>query len=183
MNSPGIHCGRDRFQALRVARPAWLRVADCHSICIACLLNIRSHATEFANHKGDEQSVQLHQVAQHADDLDRAVAFYSDVLGCEFITKINPPGLAFLRLGTVRLLLDKAAPSALIYLRVDDVRATAETLRAAGVPIDTEPHLINTDTDGIFGEAGWEEWMTFVRDSEGNLVGLASRHAPPEPPR
>ena len=133
--------------------------------------------------RGTGKSVELHQVAQHADDLDRAVAFYSDVLGCEFITKINPPGLAFLRLGSVRLLLDKAAPSALIYLRVDDVRATAETLRAAGVPIESEPHVINTDTDGIFGEAGFQEWMTFVRDSEGNLVGLASQHAPAESPR
>ena len=122
--------------------------------------------------------MELHQVAQHADDLDRAAAFYSDVLGCEFITKINPPGLAFLRLGSVRLLLDKAAPSALIYLRVDDVRATAEKLRAAGVQIDNEPHVIHTDTDGIFGEAGFQEWMAFVRDSEGNLVGLASCHSP-----
>jgi methylmalonyl-CoA/ethylmalonyl-CoA epimerase len=127
--------------------------------------------------------VELHQVAQHAHDLDRAVAFYSDVLGCEFITKINPPGLAFLRLGSVRLLLDNAAPSALIYLRVDDVRRTAEKLRAAGVPIESEPHVINTDTDGTFGEAGFQEWMAFVRDSEGNLVGLASTHAPAEAPR
>ena len=127
--------------------------------------------------------MELHQVAQHADDLDRAVAFYSDVLGCEFITKIDPPGLAFLRLGSVRLLLDKAAPSALIYLRVDDVRTTAENLRAAGVPVDTGPHLINTDADGIFGEAGFEEWMAFVRDTEGNLVGLASRHAPADATR
>jgi methylmalonyl-CoA/ethylmalonyl-CoA epimerase len=127
--------------------------------------------------------VELHQVAQHAHDLDRAVAFYSDVLGCEFITKIDPPGLAFLRLGSVRLLLDKAAPSALIYLHVDDVRTTAENLRAAGVPIETEPHLIYTDTDGIFGEAGFDEWMAFVRDTEGNLVGLASRHALAEPTR
>jgi len=133
--------------------------------------------------RGTGKFVELHQIAQHADDLDRAVAFYSDVLGCEVITRIDPPGLAFLRLGSVRLLLDKAAPSALIYLRVDDVRATAEHLRAAGLPMHTEPHLINTDTDGIFGEAGFEEWMAFVRDSEGNLVGLASRHAPADPSR
>jgi len=49
------------------------------------------------------------------------------------------------------------------------------------VPIDTEPHLIHTDSDGIFGDAGWDERMAFVRDSEGNLVGLASRHAQPTP--
>jgi methylmalonyl-CoA/ethylmalonyl-CoA epimerase len=132
---------------------------------------------------GTGRSMELHQVAQHADDLDRAIAFYSDVLGCEFVTKIDPPGLAFLRLGSVRLLLDKGAPSALFYLRVDDVRTTTENLRAAGVPVESEPHVINTDTDGIFGAAGFQEWMAFVRDSEGNLVGLASRHAPAEVPR
>jgi methylmalonyl-CoA/ethylmalonyl-CoA epimerase len=56
-------------------------------------------------------------------------------------------------------------------------RGMTEKLRAGGVAIDTEPHLIHTDADGLFGEPGWEEWMAFLRDSEGNLVGLASRHA------
>ncbi|HEY2505057.1 MAG TPA: VOC family protein [Streptosporangiaceae bacterium] len=119
----------------------------------------------------------LHQVAQHADDLDRAVAFYSDVLGFELISRFDPPGLAFFRLGDTRLLLDKAAPSALIYLRVEDVRAEADRLSARGVTIDSEPHVIFTDTDGVFGAAGTEEWMAFFRDSEGNLIGLASTHA------
>jgi catechol 2,3-dioxygenase-like lactoylglutathione lyase family enzyme len=116
--------------------------------------------------------------AQHADDLDRAVGFYAGVLGCEVIGRFDPPGLAFLRLGQVRLLLDGNAPSALIYLRVDDVRATAQELRAAGVAVESGPHLIHTDADGLFGPAGWQEWMAFIRDTEGNLIGLASRHAP-----
>jgi methylmalonyl-CoA/ethylmalonyl-CoA epimerase len=122
--------------------------------------------------------MELHQVAQHADDLDRAVAFYAGVLGCEVIGRFDPPGLAFLRLGPVRLLLEGNAPSALIYLRVDDVRVTAAELGAAGVVIESGPHLIHTDADGAFGPAGWQEWMAFIRDTEGNLVGLASRHAP-----
>jgi methylmalonyl-CoA/ethylmalonyl-CoA epimerase len=122
--------------------------------------------------------VELHQVAQHADDLDRAVAFYTGVLGCEVIGRFDPPGLAFLRLGPVRLLLEGNAPSALIYLRVDDVRATVDELGAAGVVIESGPHLIHTDADGAFGPAGWQEWMAFIRDTEGNLVGLASRPAP-----
>ncbi len=121
--------------------------------------------------------MELLQVAQHADDLARATAFYSDVLGCEVIASFDPPGLVFFRLGDTRLLLDKAAPSALIYLRVDDVRASTEKLRAQGVTIDTEPHLIFTDAEGAFGPPGWEEWMAFIKDSEGNLVGLASRNA------
>lgn len=122
--------------------------------------------------------MELHQVAQHADDLDRAVAFYTDKLGCELISRYDPPGLAFLRLGGTRLLLDKNVPSALLYFRVDDVRATVDKLKAAGVTIDTEPHVIHRDDEGAFGPPGWEERMAFFRDSEGNLVGLASRHPP-----
>ena len=122
--------------------------------------------------------MELHQVAQHADDLERAVGFYTSVLGCEVIARFDPPGLAFLRLGGTRLLLDGAVPSALIYLRVDNARAVTDKLRASGVVIETEPHLIHTDTDGLFGPPGWQEWMAFIRDTEGNLVGLASRHAP-----
>ena len=80
--------------------------------------------------------------------------------------------------GQARLLLDRAAPSALIYLRVEDARESARHLRGKGVQIETDPHRIHVDDQGVFGEPGWEEWMTFIRDSEGNLVGLASRHAP-----
>ena len=116
-------------------------------------------------------------MAQRAKDLDRAVAFYQDVLGGDLITRFDPPGLAFFGLGDIRLLLDAAAPSALLYLRVDDVKAEVERLRAAGVEVDTEPHQIFVDEDGIFGEVGVAEWMAFIRDSEGNLVGLASRQA------
>ncbi len=128
--------------------------------------------------RGAWLTVELHQVAQHADDLDRAVAFYATVLGCQVIDRFDPPGLVFLRLGQVRLLLDASAPSALIYLRVDDVRTAVEEMGAAGVAIESGPHLIHTDADGAFGPAGWQEWMAFIRDTEGNLIGLASRHAP-----
>jgi methylmalonyl-CoA/ethylmalonyl-CoA epimerase len=121
---------------------------------------------------------QLLQVAQHAENLDRAADFYTTVLGGTLIAKFEPAGLAFVDLNGVRLLLEKAAPSAMIYLGVPDVRETVNILRADGVIIHTEPHRIHVDTDGAFGEPGWEEWMAFIRDSEGNLVGLASRHAP-----
>jgi len=122
--------------------------------------------------------IELHQVAQRAKDLDRAVEFYTTVLGGELIARFEPPGLAFIRLGSARLLLEQSAPSALIYLRVPDVRESVSQLREDGVNIDTMPHLVYVDTDGSFGEKGVEEWMAFIRDSEDNLVGLASRHAP-----
>lgn len=122
--------------------------------------------------------IELHQVAQRAKDLDRAAEFYTGVLGGELIARFEPPGLVFVRLGSVRLLLEQAAPSALIYLRVPDVRESISRLRDASVTVDTEPHLVYADTDGVFGEKGWQEWMAFIRDSEDNLIGLASRHAP-----
>jgi methylmalonyl-CoA/ethylmalonyl-CoA epimerase len=122
--------------------------------------------------------LELHQVAQRVEDLDRAVEFYTKVLGGELMARFEPPGLAFVRMGDVRLLLEKAAPAALIYLRVGDVRDTTEELRRAGITIDTEPRRIHVDDDGLFGAPGEEEWMAFFKDSEGNLVGLASRHAP-----
>jgi methylmalonyl-CoA/ethylmalonyl-CoA epimerase len=81
-------------------------------------------------------------------------------------------------LGDTRLLLDAGAPSALIYLRVDSVREKTEELRAAGVEISTEPHVIFRHEDDTLGAAGTEEWMAFFTDSEGNTVGIASQELP-----
>src|SRR5829696_10316455 len=104
-----------------------------------------------------EDAVQLLQVAQHAEDLDRAAAFYTDVLGAAPVARFDPPGLLFFDLDGVRLLLDRAAPPALLYLRVDDVRAYLDSLRGSGVAVESEAHLIHTDTDGAFGETRTEE--------------------------
>ena len=120
----------------------------------------------------------LHQVAQRVDDLERAVAFYTRLIGEPPIATFDPPGLAFFRLGDTRLLLERGAPSALIYLRVDDVRDTIVRLRADGVIIANEPHVIFSDSEGVFGPVGADEWMAFITDSEGNLVGLASQNSP-----
>lgn len=118
----------------------------------------------------------LVQVAQHADDLERASAFYQLLLGERPTAQFDPPGLVFFRLGASRLLLDRAAPTALLYLRVDDVRTRIEELRADGVVVQTEPHMIFRHDDDTLGPAGHEEWQAFVRDSEDNMVGLISLH-------
>ncbi len=120
--------------------------------------------------------MELVQVAQHADDLERAARFYTRLVGEAPVATFDPPGLVFFRLGAQRLLLDRAAPSALLYLSVADVRATVETLRAEGVVIDTEPHSIFRHQDDSLGPNGHDEWQAFIRDSENNLVGLVSHH-------
>lgn len=118
----------------------------------------------------------LRQVAQHVEDLDRATSFYRDVLGLRLIARLDPPGLAFFDLGRTRLLLEAGAPPAILYLAVSDVADATDQLRARGVAIVSEPHVIHVDDEGQFGPAGEAEEMAFFHDSEGNLVGLAGRH-------
>jgi len=115
------------------------------------------------------------QIAQHADDLDRAADFYEQLLGQPPAARYDPPGLLFFTLGDSRLLLEVGAPSATIYLEVDDVRSSIETLRGRGVTIEAEPHVIFQHTDDTLGPVGTDEWMGFIRDSEGNMVGLVSQ--------
>jgi methylmalonyl-CoA/ethylmalonyl-CoA epimerase len=120
----------------------------------------------------------LVQVAQHAEDLDRASAFYERLLDAPPLARFEPPGLVFFDLGEgTRLLLDRGAPSALLYLGVTDVRQRVEQLRAEGVVVEADAHVVFTHEDATLGPAGTDEWMAFVRDSEGNLVGLVS-HLP-----
>jgi methylmalonyl-CoA/ethylmalonyl-CoA epimerase len=120
----------------------------------------------------------LLQVAQHADDLDRAAAFYTELTGVSPAARFDPPGLLFFTFGKMRVLFDRVAPSALLYFQVPDVRTAVEDLRAQGVEIDTEPHIIFHHENDTLGPAGKDEWMAFIRDPEGNLVGLVSRNPP-----
>ena len=117
--------------------------------------------------------MQLVQIAQHADDLPRAADFYRLLTETEPTGMFDPPGLLFFNLGGVRLLLDRGAPSSLIYLRVDNVHEAIE--RLDGVEVVAPPHVIFTHDDaGTLGPAGHEEWHAFIRDSEGNTVGLVA---------
>jgi methylmalonyl-CoA/ethylmalonyl-CoA epimerase len=122
--------------------------------------------------------MRLVQIAQHADDLDRATQFYTTLLGSEPSGRFDPPGLVFFDLDGVRLLLERGAASALLYIAVPDVREAVVELRARGVAIETEPHIIFSHADASLGPAGTDEWMAFIRDSEANLVGLISQLLP-----
>ena len=116
---------------------------------------------------------QIGQIAVHADDLDRAVAFYRDTLGMRLLFQA-PPGLAFFDCGGIRLMLDAVKEkdtderiSSMIYYKVADINATCETLVSRGVTFVSKPHLIAKLPDH-------DLWMGFFRDSENNLVGLMS---------
>ena len=111
------------------------------------------------------------QISIRVHDVERAVAFYRDALGLEFLFDAGP--LAFLMCGDVRLMLTKPErdefdhPSSTLYFRVDDIDAAREELVGRGVPFDDEPHLIAKMPDH-------ELWMTFFRDPDRNLHGLMS---------
>lgn len=106
------------------------------------------------------------QIMIPTHDLDRAVAFYRDILSLPFLFKA-PPGLAFLNCGGVRLLLEHqpAMQSSIVYFRVGDINAAYARLVAAGVVFDGKPHLLAKMPDH-------DLWMAFFRDSEENLMAL-----------
>ena len=118
----------------------------------------------------------LQQVALTATNLDASVDFYRDVLGLKFITRFDPPGLAFFSLGSgVRLLLSATASQASLYFHVDDVDNAVKTLRGRGVRFLQQPQMIQRDDAGDFGKKGMEEWMAFFNDPAGNLLALVER--------
>lgn len=118
----------------------------------------------------------LVQVAQRATDLDTSVSFYHDVLGARVLGKFDPPGLALVELGGIRLLLEPGASSATLYFRTDDLDAAYAALQQRGdVQLMGEPHVVHRDESGQFGRAGEAEWMMFLRDPSGNMIGLIER--------
>ena len=114
---------------------------------------------------------QVGQIAIPVTDVDRAIAFYRDVLGMPFLFQA-PPGLGFFDCGGVRLMLDgpaaaQAGSGSVVYYKVPDLRAAHATLSNRGVAFETEPHLIATLPDH-------ELWMAFFRDPDSNLLALMS---------
>jgi methylmalonyl-CoA/ethylmalonyl-CoA epimerase len=118
----------------------------------------------------------VHQVAQRAEDLDRAVAFYRDQLGLTFIARFDPPGLAFFALGGgARLLLSATASEASLYFLVNDLKTAYRDFQGRGVHFLQPPAMIHRDETGDFGKKGVEEWMAFFRDPCGNMLALVER--------
>jgi catechol 2,3-dioxygenase-like lactoylglutathione lyase family enzyme len=111
------------------------------------------------------------QIALPVHDLDRAVTFYRDVLGLAFLFRV--PNLAFFDCAGVRLMLSPPETaelerhSSIIYFTVEDINSAYQTLSDRGAQFDDQPHIIaNMDT--------YDLWMAFLRDPDGNLLGIMS---------
>jgi methylmalonyl-CoA/ethylmalonyl-CoA epimerase len=113
----------------------------------------------------------LRQISMRAQDVDRAVRFYRDVLGVPFLFAV-PPRLAFFDCDGVRLMLSTPEPGfdhpgSVLYFAVDDIQTMYDTLKTRGVPFKGEPHRIATLADR-------EVWLAEFSDTEGNALALMS---------
>ena len=109
------------------------------------------------------------QIAINVRDVDRATAFYRDVLGLTFL--FAAPQMAFFDVGGVWLMLglpvepefDHAA--SILYFDVDDIQAVYETMQGRGAEFRTAPHVVHRD-------GSRELWLADFRDTEGNTFAL-----------
>ena len=117
------------------------------------------------------QISRLGQVAINVKDVQRATAFYRDVLGLRFLFAAGQ--LAFFDCGGVRLMLDRPEkpefdhPSSILYFNVPDIQAAHRRLVDSGAAIVEAPRIIAPMPDH-------DLWMSFFRDTEGNVMALMS---------
>lgn len=115
---------------------------------------------------------QIGQIFVNVKDLDRAIAFYRDMLGMRFLFTA-PPGMAFFDCGGIRIMLGKADrpeidhPASIIYYKVDDIEKVYEVFNARGVEFIVKPHLVAPMPT-------YDLWLADFRDSEGNILALMS---------
>lgn len=119
----------------------------------------------------ESRPTRLGQIAINVQDLPRAVSFYRDVLGLDFLFEI--PQAAFFRIGDVRLMMGIAEkpefdhPASILYYSVSDINEAYQAMGRRGAKFEDAPHLIAKMPDH-------ELWMCFLRDTEGNMLALMS---------
>lgn len=111
------------------------------------------------------------QIAINVRDVKRAIAFYRDTLGMEFLFEV--PGMGFFNCDGIRLMLSEVTsteynyPASIIYYGVDDILATFETLSHQGIAFTSPPRKIASVGDH-------DLWMAFFKDPDDNVLGLMS---------
>ena len=116
----------------------------------------------------------LGQISRSAREIGAAEAWYRDVLGLPHLYTFG--NLAFFDMGGVRLMLtageSQTDDSYILYFKVPDIHAAHAAYVAKGVTTEGAPHMIHRHADGT------EEWMAFIRDNEGRLIGLMAQVKP-----
>lgn len=119
------------------------------------------------------QSVQLDEIGQIAltvRDLARAKDFYQNTLGMKFL--FDAGTMAFFQCGTIRLMIGLGEETVsiggtILYFKVEDIEAIHHVLMGRGVGFVQPPHLVAR-------MPSHDLWMAFLKDTEGNTLGLMS---------
>ena len=124
------------------------------------------------------------QIALAVRDVDKAEAFYRDVLRLRWLYRFGD--LTFFDCSGVRLLLEKASEpgeaGSPIYFSCADIDLAVRELNQRGVTFTSKPHLIAPMEDH-------DLWMAFFHDRTAILLRLCTkprratpRHRPEGPP-
>jgi len=117
----------------------------------------------------------IQQISINVHDLKRASAFYRDRLGLRHLFDAGPK-MSFVACGGVRLMLaipekpELDHPSSIVYFGVDDIHAAHSALAGRGVTFREPPRVISR-------LPGWEIWMAFFEDTEGNVLAITAEIA------
>lgn len=112
----------------------------------------------------------IRQIAMTVSDVDAALTFYRDVLGLTFLFSAGP-NLAFLDAAGIRVMLSTPQGSgavgqnSILYFKVSDIVAVHAALVERGAKDERAPQLAAKMPDHAL-------WTGFLRDPDGNLVGL-----------
>lgn len=112
----------------------------------------------------------IRQIAVTVSDVDAAVAFYHEILGLDLLFRAGP-NLAFLDADGVRIMLTTpqgagaVGANSILYFSVTDIVSVHENLVRRGATSERVPELAAQMPDH-------ELWTGFLRDPDGNLVGL-----------
>jgi methylmalonyl-CoA/ethylmalonyl-CoA epimerase len=121
----------------------------------------------------DLSNATIGQLLIPVDDLDRAVPFYRDILGLQFLFSA-PPQMAFFQCGDVRLLVgvppegQTAQRGSTIYFQVADIGSVFRSLNEKRVKFMAEPHIVHRTPNS-------ELWLAEFTDSGGNQLALMSQ--------
>lgn len=127
---------------------------------------------------GAVNTPQLGQVAVTVSDVQAALRFYREVIGLTFLFSPSP-NLAFVSDGNVRIMLTTpegagaVGSNSILYFKVRDLEATHKSMVAKGGVNAREPQLTARLPDH-------ELWIAFLKDPDGNLVGLMEEKRPAE---
>ena len=125
--------------------------------------------------KTDISLGKIGQIAVMVRDLDRAIAFYRDMLGIKFLFQA-PPKMAFFDCDGVRLMLgvpERAEfehASSILYFKVEDIEAAYDVLGKRGVRFEGKPTLVAPMQT-------YDLWLAEFRDSEENVMALMCEKA------